>query len=192
MHKRKIFLFAALVSLVLASIACSLPIISAPSQQSQNQSLDRDDLQVPQQNFDLDLSIVPQRGEEFSYRVTEAQLTSMLREANITGTDLGITNPVLYLRNGQVELQGTGTFSGLKLPLSIKAQLFVDSNQQLQFKINSARLGAFPVPGMILNQITHYIDQSIEQSLAIDTSDIIIESISIENGVLSISGRLRE
>lgn len=172
-----------LATVLIVTLACNLPI--AGIQRSDDTDALSSPLQPPildqnNQNFD---SL-----EHFSYQITEAQLSAILREGLANRPELGISNPVVYLRDGSVEIQADVEYSGLVLPMTVNLILYVDADNKLQYEISSAKLGPLPIPQAILDQFSGLIDQSIEQSLGMDQENVKFESVLIENGVLSISG----
>jgi len=188
MKTKKPIILILIITIIFVSMACNLPLFA--SQRSENEGItpNLEGTQLPNIDSSQDIPSAPVQSESFSYLITEAQLTTMLREAVVTRPELGIRNPVAYLRNGIVEIQGSASFSGLQLPVVVQIRLYIDNNSHLQYEIISAKLGPFPMPQPIMNQLTGSIDQIIDQSLEVDRNQVIIETISVDNGVLAISG----
>jgi hypothetical protein len=179
----KYIILLTLAAIILVSLACNLPI-SGLSRNDEAGTLNTP-LQSPEtEQNNLDLSSV----ERFSYQVTEAQLSAILREGLASRPELGIREPVAYLRDGSIELSAYVERSGLTLPMTITMDLYIDSDNYLQYEITSAKLGPLPVPQAIMDQLSVYIDQSIEQSLGVSRDSVHFESVLVQNGVLSISG----
>ena len=189
LYNRKIAI--ALITLLFASLACSLPWLSKnPNELVIVPTLTSVAVQeVPNDSNTKDDE--PYGKQPFSYQISEHELTSIISDELAGRDDIRISNPKVYLRDGIIELSGQYQHSGMDLPLEIKLMLFVDSNNQLQYEIVSAKVGPFPLPEYALDQLTEYLDQVIENNLSIQKESIVFEQVLVDNGLLMIKGYYR-
>lgn len=187
----KYIILLAIVSIFVISLACSLPLYTSNSTEDTHATSDNIIASQPNAGDKTTDDLTSQMDDGFSYQITEAQMTAILQEAILTKPDLGISEPIVYLRDSHIEIHGNAKLSGVSLPLLITINLYIDAEKQLQYEITSAKIGPLPVPQIMLQQLSDYIGQSIDQSIAMDRNDIAFESISIDHGLLSISGYYR-
>lgn len=189
LHSRKFLLIFLVFGIV--SLSCSLPLFrSQSSTVDESNPLPTFAIEETQVQQSIE-TVVAQPVEQFYYQISEAQLTSMLIDSLDSRADLGITDPRAYLRNGVVEIRGQAQRSGIKLPLLIQLQLYIDSQHQLQYEIVTAKIGPFPLPDILLDQLSNYLDQSLSNNLSLDRNDVYFEHVAVENGILVVSGHLR-
>jgi len=189
LHSRKFLLIFLVFGIV--SLSCSLPLFrSQSSTVDESNPLPTFEIEETQIQQSIE-TVVAQPGEQFYYQISEAQLTSMLIDSLDSRADLGITDPIAYLSNGIVEIRGQAQRSGIKLPLLIQLQLYIDSQHQLQYEIVTAKIGPFPLPDILLDQLSNYLDQSLSNNLSLDRNDVYFEHVAVENGILVVSGHLR-
>jgi hypothetical protein len=67
----------------------------------------------------------------------------------------------------------------------------VDANGQPQIDIASADFGPFPAPKGLKDAITAMVKEAYTGSLGPVATGLRIESISIANGVMTVTGRIR-
>ena len=191
LYQYRIKILAIFIVLAIASLSCSLPLIRSqePIEVVSN-PIPTIFVEETQPDLSLDTDL-PQANEPFFYQVRELQLTSILNEALNSRPDLGVTNSRVYLRDGVVEIRGQVQQSGFSLPLVIQLKLFIDTQHQLQYEIVSAKVGPFPLPVSLLDQLSAYIYQALSYSLDFDRDDVYFEQVTVANGMLTVSGYLR-
>jgi hypothetical protein len=67
----------------------------------------------------------------------------------------------------------------------------VDANGQPQIDVASADFGPFPAPAGLKDAITAMVREAYTGSLGPVATGLRIESISIANGVMTVTGRIR-
>lgn len=178
--------------ITLISIACSLPFLSSnPNSNSEMNKSENEDLLIQSGEGALGTEQVIDQKNHFSYSATEAEITRILGNAINTRSDLGISNVIVYLRNGLIEIHGDYNRSGILVPITVKIKLFIDDFGKLQYNVISAKIGPLPLPGNIIDQISIYIDQAIEKNLGINRDDLFFDYLEVANGIISISGYYR-
>lgn len=130
--------------------------------------------------------------------ITEPQMTSYLAARMQTDPSLQqtdkkplITDPQVYLRDGQMQIYGKTQRSIFTANIGIIMQVGVDADGQPLIEITSADFGPFPAPEGLRNALTAMIREAFTGSLGPVATGLRIETISIANGVMTITGRIR-
>lgn len=128
---------------------------------------------------------------EVNLVIDEAQVTSMLAfELQKSGQQF-ISDPQVYLRDGQMQIYGdvkseTITAQGM---LIIEPQ--VDAAGRVNFDVVSAKVGPFPVPGDMVTEIETNLNRVITQQLEELAPNSYIDSLVIADGLMTIKGNTR-
>jgi len=130
--------------------------------------------------------------------ITEPQITSYLAarmqsDPSLQQTDkkLLITDPQVYLRDGQMQIYGKTQKGFLTANIGVTVQVGVDTDGKPLIEITSADFGPFPAPEGLKNALTAMIEEAYTGSLGPVATGLRIDTISIANGVMTISGRIR-
>ncbi len=130
--------------------------------------------------------------------LTEPQITSYLAARLQTDPSLQqsdkkplITDPQVYLRDGQMQIYGKTQQGIFTANIGILVNMGVDANGQPQIDVASADFGPFPAPEGLKEAITAMVREAYTGSLGPVATGLRIESISIANGVMTVTGRIR-
>jgi len=130
--------------------------------------------------------------------LTEPQVTSYIaarlqNEPSLQQSDKKplITDPQVYLRDGQMQIYGKTQQGLFTANIGIIVNVGVDANGQPQIDIASADFGPFPAPKGLRDAITAMVKEAYTGSLGPVATGLRVESISIANGVMTITGRIR-
>jgi len=130
--------------------------------------------------------------------LTEPQITSYLAARLQTDPSLQqsdkkplITDPQVYLRDGQMQIYGKTQQGIFTANIGVIMDMGVDANGQPQIDIASADFGPFPAPKGLKDAITAMVKEAYTGSLGPVATGLRIESISIANGVMTVTGRIR-
>lgn len=180
-------LLLVLATLVAASLSCNLPGFKRPeSSQPESPAISVEAADQLENNIEEAAEALID-GQPFTLTIDEAQLTSManLKLASIQETP--VRNLQIFLREGQIQVTGDAEREGITLPFSVTAQVFA-SQGSVAYQFVDARIGPFPVPEGILNELQAYLDQFILEQVNPNNTNIFIEEITIADGVMTISG----
>jgi hypothetical protein len=129
---------------------------------------------------------------------TEPQLTSYLAQRMQTDPSLQqsdkkplIMDPQVYLRDEQMQIYGKTQQGIFTANIGIIVKVGVDTNGQPLIDITSADFGPFGAPEGLKSAITAMIKEAYTGSLGPVATGLRIESISIANGIMTITGRIR-
>src|SRR5574339_1149250 len=186
-----------LLSLVLTSLACTIfvggpdysdlpPIpVSAEAAESIKEELRRA------------LEAGAQTGV-ITVNLTEPQITSYLAARMQTDPNLQqsdkkplIVDPQVYLRDGQMQIYGKTQQGIFAANIGIIVTVGVDVNGEPLIEVTSADFGPFPAPEGLKDAITAMVREAYTGSLGPVATGLRIESISIANGVMTVTGRIR-
>ena len=130
--------------------------------------------------------------------LTEPQITSYLAtrlqsDPSLQQSDKRplITDPQVYLRDGQMQIYGKTQQGIFTANIGILVNMGVDANGQPQIDVASADFGPFPAPEGLKDAITAMVREAYTGSLGPVATGLRIESISIANGVMTVTGRIR-
>ncbi|MGZ9236032.1 MAG: hypothetical protein ACXW4E_10955 [Anaerolineales bacterium] len=130
--------------------------------------------------------------------LTEPQITSFMAarlqtDPNLQQSDRKplIIDPQIYLRDGQMQIYGKTQQGMLTANIGIIVNMGVDANGQPQIDVVSADFGPFPAPEGIKDAITAMVREAYTGSLGPVATGLRIETISIANGVMTVTGRIK-
>lgn len=194
MKPTKFYIF--LITLILASLACTLdtggpdysdldPIpVSTEAAQSLKDGI--------QKSFEdgLQTGVV-------TITITEPQITSLVALRLQSDPNLQqdskplITDPQVYLRDGKMKIYGKTQQGIFTANIGIIINISVDENGKPKVEIESADFGPFPAPEGLNETITAMIDEAFTGSFGPVLTGLRIETITIANGIMTITGRIR-
>jgi hypothetical protein len=123
--------------------------------------------------------------------VTEPQLTSYLAAQLQTQAQPLLTNPQVYLRNGQIQIYGTATQGYFQANILIVVTAGVDSQGQVLIDISTADFGPMPVPAGLKDTVTAAIQEAYTGAIGPAAIGFRLESITVANGTMTIVGRTK-
>ncbi len=173
-------------SLVATSLACNLPQRGTPTAIPIS----------PASAAELEQNVLNAAEElektgQVELSITEVQITSFIAEQLQAQGDGTFSNPQVILQDGQIQVKGDVQQNGIALPLKANIAVAANQNGTLDYDFVSASIGPFPLPENIINQISAYIESSVDQNISILTGNIFIEEILINDGVMFLKGRTR-
>ena len=130
--------------------------------------------------------------------ITEPQITSYLAARLQTDPSLQqsdkkplMTDPQVYLRDGQMQIYGKTQQGMFNANIGIIVTVGVDPDGQPLIEITSADFGPFPAPKGLKDAITAMVREAYTGSLGPVATGLRIETISIANGIMTVTGRSR-
>jgi hypothetical protein len=184
---KTIALFVAAIFLF-ASLACNLPTSSGNSAESR--------IPISEQsanNLEANASQALQtllNGQPASLTINESELTSLVVYRLEQQSDGAISQSQVFLRDGLVQYRGTLQQPPVSVPLTVDIRVSASPDGRLNYEIVTASAGPFGVPDNLINTFTSQFDQALYSSNSA-LNNIFIESVSIADGVMTLSGRPR-
>jgi hypothetical protein len=189
-YKCKYLFLILIISLVSASLACKLPFNSQPADlQPELVPVTTEAAEELREEIE-EAAKAFLAGKSFTLTINEAQATSMVNLELSSIGEPGVSNLQIFLRDGQIKVVGDLSQSGLSLPVSIAMRVYADQGS-IAYEIVEAKAGPFDLPDSITQELKSQLDQIILAQLNPGSSDFVIESITITDGIMTILGHAR-
>ncbi len=183
-----IYLFAVL--LIVASLACSFNV-GGPDYPEQSVPVSTADAQTLVDIFQQSMLASMETGV-LSIAVNESQLTSLVAEKLSAQSNPPFSDPQVLLRDGQVKLYGKITKGWATANMLIVMNATINPETGMpKMQIVSADFGPIPAPEGVNNAISAMIDEAFTGSFGPVAVGFRLENISVENGVMTLSGRVK-
>jgi uncharacterized protein YpmS len=181
-------LLVLMVVLILASLACQLPgraaSIAQPTIVVSKEAAGEVENQLATAAADLnDTGLV-------TVVFTESQLTSYITEKIADQPDNPIQNPQVLLRDGTIEVTGKAKVGILSTVARLVLEPFANQGN-LGVDIREAKLGSLPFPDSTLESISQTLNQNLNDLITVRGDKFYLETISVNDGTLTLSGRLQ-
>lgn len=134
---------------------------------------------------------------EITLNLTEQQITSYLASRLQSDPSLQqdnqplITEPQVYLRDGQMQIYGKSQRGMFSANIGIIVSVGVDAEGQPDIEIVSADFGPLPAPEGLKDTIEAMVREAYTGSLGPVATGLRIETITIANGIMTVTGRIR-
>ncbi|MCE9647640.1 MAG: hypothetical protein K8S20_16730 [Chloroflexi bacterium] len=183
-------LFVFISSLILASLACNV-FVGGPDYPAQSVPVSADEIQTMQTQLDQAFAAGAETGV-VTLQMTESQLTSYLALKLQQQTDPPFTDPQILLRDGQMQMYGKLTQGMFSANILITMNVGIDAATGLpKIEITAADFGPFPAPEGMNAAISAILDEAFTGSLGPVAIGFRLETISIANGVMTMTGRIK-
>jgi uncharacterized protein YpmS len=185
---KKRFLIA-LTALAIATLACSIfiggpdfPNAPIPVSTEAVQSL-KDQMQQAALNG-------AQTGT-VTLQITESQLTSYLAFKLESQSDPLITEPQVYLRDGQMTVYGKAQSGMFSANISVAMKVDIDENGQPKVEITQTDFGPLPAPQGLNTAISALVGEAFTGSLGPVATGFRLENVAISDGTMTVTGRIK-
>ena len=191
---KKLHIFILIILILLASIlACNLPFSSNLSEPTQAAVTPTEGLDATQAVAEVEEEIesviaTVQSGGAIEMEFTEAQLTTLAASELEKYSEVSISDIHIGLRAGQIQISGRAQSGGFNLPAEIVIAVQADGKGGLDYQVVRAMFGPLPIPEGMMNELTQQLKIGIGDQLI--GSDVYIDSVLIENGILVIKGHI--
>jgi len=191
---KKLHIFILIILILLASIlACNLPFSSNLSEPTQAAVTPTEGIDATQAVAEVEEEIesviaTVQSGGAIEMEFTEAQLTTLAASELEKYSEVSISDIHIGLRAGQIQISGRAQSGGFNLPAEIVIAVQADGKGGLDYQVVRAMFGPLPIPEGMMNELTQQLKIGIGDQLI--GSDVYIDSVLIENGILVIKGHI--
>ena len=185
-----------LIVLMLASLACTVSVGGPDYSDRQPIPFSPNDAEGLKEQIQRSFEAGATTGE-VTISITEAQITSVLAARLQTDQNLQqdsrplITDPQVYLRDGQMQIFGKTQQGMFTANIGIIVSIGVDDSGKPKIEIVSADFGPLPAPAGVTDAISSMIQEAYTGSLGPVATGLRIETITIADGVMTITGRIR-
>ena len=186
-----------LITLILTSLACTV-FVGGP---------DYSDLPVIPVSQEAAQSLKDEMKRAFeagattgvvTLNITEPQITSYLalrmqNDPSLQQSDSKplITDPQVYLRDGQMKIYGKTQQGMFAANIGIIINVGIDETGQPKIEIASADFGPFDAPDGLKEAITAMVKEAYTGAIGPAATGLRIESITIADGIMTITGRIK-
>lgn len=175
-----------LSTLVLAILACTLNI-GGPTLPAEHIPVSTQAMQELQTAVQTAAAAAVETGQ-LTFTITEPQITSYLADYLQTQTHPFITDPQVFLRNGQVQLFGVAQQGDFQANVEIDFTAGVDDQGQPKIELSKADFGPLPVPAGLMDVVTAAIQEAYTGAIGPAGSGLRLESITVADGTMTIVG----
>lgn len=125
-------------------------------------------------------------------QITESQLTSFMADKLAQQTNPPFADPQIHLRDGQMKMYGKITRGWLTANMLITMNVTIDpTTGQPKIEIASADFGPIPAPEGVNAAISALIDEAFTGSFGPVAVGFRLETITIADGVMTLTGRIK-
>jgi hypothetical protein len=176
--------------LILAQLACNI-FVGGPDYPAQTIPVSGDAVQNMQTQIEEAIAAGAETGM-VTVQITESQLTSFIASKLQDQTDPPFTDPQILLRNGQMQMYGKIVQGMFSANILITMNVGIDETSgRPKIEIASADFGPFPAPEGMNTAISALIDEAFTGSFGPVAIGFRLESITIADGVMTMSGRIK-
>lgn len=185
--KNKYRLLIIVLILFLSSLACSFNRNQAATTQLPEITISEAEADSLEQSFSSALNDARATGNPVTITVTESQVTSYVALRMQEQLDAPIQNPQIHFIEDKALITGRAVLG----PINSNMEMLVEASVQSgipSIEIESAKLGAIPVPKFLLNNLNNSLQKIIDDARYEGGSNFDIETLVIEKGKLTITG----
>ncbi len=196
MRRSKYALPIFLLTLLLTSLACTVFVGGPDYSTLPPVPTSTDALQSMQDEVKRAFEEGAQTGT-ITLNFTEEQITTYVAARLQNDTSLQqnnqplITDPQVYLRDGQMQIYGKTKQGMFTANIGIIVNVGVDENGQPKIDIASADFGPLPAPKGLTAAVAAMVREAYTGSLGPVATGLRIDTITIANGIMTISGHIR-
>ncbi len=187
MNQKRLLLF--LTALIAASMACTM-FVGGPEYSEGAIPVSAEAVESLRAQIEAAVLAGAQSGT-ITVQITEEQITSYLAFKLAAQNNPVLLNPQVYLRDGQMQVFGKVQRSYFIANVLIVLNVSVDELGQPRIEIASADFGPLPAPQGLKNSLTAILTEAYTGSLGPIATGFRIETISIANGLMTVTGRIR-
>ena len=190
MKKQNLRITIFITSLVLASLACSM-FVGGPDYPEQTVPISADEAFTVENLIEQALVSGAETGV-ITMQLTESQLTSFMADKLAQQANPPFTEPQILLRNGQMLMYGKIKRGWLTANMLITMNVTIDPVAGTpKIEIASADFGPIPAPAGINSALSALIDEAFTGSFGPVAVGFRLETISIADGFMTITGRIK-
>ena len=178
------------IVLLLASMACTI-FVGGPDYPTQTVPVSTEEVQSMQAQIEQALAAGAETGV-VTLQITESQLTSFIALKMQEQANPPFTEPQVFLRNGQMQMVGKIDRGMFAANMLITMNVSIDPATNMpKIEVASADFGPIPAPEGLNAAISAVIDEAFTGSLGPVALGFRLETISIADGIMTLTGRIK-
>lgn len=187
MVRKRIFLL--MLALVSATLACTM-LVGGPEYPEGAIPVSAQAVDSLRAQIEAALLTGAQTGT-ITLQITEEQITSYIAFRLAAQANPALQDPQVYLRDGQMQVFGKVVRGYFIANVLVVVNVSVDELGQPNIEIASADFGPFPAPEGLKDSLAAIITEAYTGSLGPVATGFRIESISLANGLMTVTGRIK-
>lgn len=175
--------------LALASLACTF-FIGGPEFPATAIPVSTEDAASLKQQLEAAATNAAQSGV-LNVTITESQLTSLLTTKFAEQSDPLLTDPQVYLRDGQMQIYGKAVQGQLQANVRIVVAISIDADGLPVIDVMSVNFGPLPAPEGMNNAVGTLAQEAFTGALGPAAIGFRLETVTIADGVMTVVGRTK-
>lgn len=189
MNKSKIAILFSMGSLALAALACTI-FVGGPAYPDTRVAVSTEAIGGLTDQLNAASTTAADSGV-LTLTINESQLTSLLANKLNEQTDPFITDPQVYLRDGQVQIYGKAVQGNFEANVRIVVSITLNAEGKPIITVVSADFGPLPAPEGLNSAVGKMVDEAFTGAIGPAATGFRLENISIADGVMTLSGRVK-
>jgi uncharacterized protein YpmS len=174
--------------IIFASLACNLPTSGSGSPPTAAPMSDEEFQQLEER---MKQTLESSSGE-VTVTFTEQQINSIITAKLASENEQIITDPVVRLTNGRMEVYGKLPQAGIPLDAKMVLKPGIDPSGNPKLDVEDVSMNGLPVPDELKDQVGNLIDQAFQEYLTSQNQGFKTSSITIEEGKMIVTGTLQQ
>jgi hypothetical protein len=179
----------AICALLAATMACSI-FVGGPSYPEGGPPVPTETSQSLQDQIAQAVASASSTGE-VSLDLSEGQLTSFLQARVSQQQNPVITDPRVYLRDGEMKVFGHAQSGIFNANISMTLQASVDAEGQPQIDVTRTDFGPIKAPKALNDAMSSFVKEAFTGWLGPVATGFRLEHITIGDGIMTVSGRIK-
>jgi len=189
MKNTKTSIFLMILVLTLASLACTM-FVGGPDYPKTPIAVSTEAVGDLEQQIQAAQTAAAQNGTLF-FSINESQLTSLLAAKLAAQADPLISEPQVYLRDGEIQVFGKAIKGNFQANIRIVFSVTLDVEGKPVVTVTSADFGPLPAPEGLNSTISALMDEAFTGTVGPAAIGFRLESITIADGLMTIMGRVK-
>ena len=189
MKDNKMLVLLSALAITLIPIACTL-FVGGPEYPAEQIAISTESVGQLNQQLEIAQTAAVENGV-LLLTINENQITSLLAIKLSELSDPFIQNPQVFFRNGEIQVFGRASQGNLEANVRIVLTASLNTSGKIVIEVSSTDFGPFPAPQELNKTISALIDQAFTGAFGPVITGLRLEKINIENGTLTISGRVK-
>jgi hypothetical protein len=189
MKSVKVSILLSILAPVLASLACTM-FVGGPAYPDERVPVSTEMVD----NFKDQLNAAGTAAAEsgtLTLTINEVQITSLLAAKLNEQGDPFITEPQVYLRNGEIQIYGKAVQGNFQANVRVVLTITLDTDGKPVIHISSADFGPLPAPESLNDAISQMVDEIFTGAIGPAAIGFRLETVTIADGVMTLTGRVR-
>jgi len=179
----------AILPLILATVACSI-FMGGPAYPETPIAVSTEAIGSLQDQIHAAETAAVNSGT-LTLTINESQITSLIANKLDGESDSLITDPQVYLRDGQIQIYAKAIQGNLQANIRVVLTATLNESGRPVISVVSTDFGPLPVPEELNNAISKMVDEAFAGAIGPVVTGFRLESITIADGIMTLTGRIK-